>query len=150
MQKAQDLHIKHLYAVGEDQESVSSSSDVLSEITINEVVSQEDRGWYKNKREFREHSHNSRETSPQRREYTKRVTFNQPFVTKATNDSEYSISSRNSRIPNQPSKEPENDKSAQQPSAIHGSFTQIMVNPMQLQDHEFTAWLDRLVEARKN
>ena len=27
---------------------------------------------------------------------------------------------------------------------------QIMVNPMQLQDHEFTAWLDRLVEARKN
>ena len=25
-----------------------------------------------------------------------------------------------------------------------------MVNPMQLQDHEFTAWLDRLVEARKN
>ena len=27
---------------------------------------------------------------------------------------------------------------------------QIMVNPMQSQDHEFTAWLDRLVEARKN
>ena len=27
---------------------------------------------------------------------------------------------------------------------------QIMVNPMQLQDHKFTAWLDRLVEARKN
>ena len=25
-----------------------------------------------------------------------------------------------------------------------------MVNPIQLQDHEFTAWLDRLVEARKN
>ena len=25
-----------------------------------------------------------------------------------------------------------------------------MVNPMQLQDHEFTVWLDRLVEARKN
>ena len=33
---------------------------------------------------------------------------------------------------------------------IRGSFTQIMVNPMQLQDHKFTAWLDRLVEARKN
>ena len=25
-----------------------------------------------------------------------------------------------------------------------------MVNPMQLQDHEFMAWLDRLVEARRN
>ena len=33
---------------------------------------------------------------------------------------------------------------------LRGSFTQIMVNPIQLQDHEFTAWLDRLVEARKN
>ena len=29
MQKAQDLHIKHLYAIGEDQDSVTSSSDVL-------------------------------------------------------------------------------------------------------------------------
>ena len=67
MQKVQDLHIKHLYAIGEDQESVTSSNDVLPEITINEVTSREDRGWYKNKREFREHSHNSREISPQRR-----------------------------------------------------------------------------------
>ena len=39
MQKAQDLHIKHLYVIGEDQESVTSSSDVLPEITINEVTS---------------------------------------------------------------------------------------------------------------
>ena len=48
------------------------------------------------------------------------------------------------------SKEPENNKSTQQPSVICGSFTQIIVNPMQLQDHEFTAWMDRLVEVRKN
>ena len=123
---------------------------MLLEITINKVTSREDRGWYKNKREFREHSHNSWEISPQRREYTKRVTFNQPFGTKATNESEYSNSSRNLWILNQHLKEPENDKSVQQPSVIRGSFTQIIVNPMQLQDHEFTAWLDRLVEARKN
>ena len=58
MQKAQDLHIKHLYAIGEDQDSVTSSSDALPEITINEVTSREDRGWYKNKRDFREHSQN--------------------------------------------------------------------------------------------
>ena len=140
MQKAQDLHIKHLYAIGEDQESVTSSNDVLPEITINKVTS----------REFREHSHNLWEISPQRRDYTKRVTFNQQFGTKPTNDNEYNDSSRNSRVPNQHSKEPENDKSVQQPSVIRGSFTQIMVNPMQLQDHEFTAWLDRLVEARTN
>ena len=129
---------------------MTSSNDVLPEITINEVTSREDRGWYKNKRKFREHLHNSREISPQRRDYTKRVTFNQQFGTKPANDSEYSNSSRNSRVPNQHSKEPENDKLVQQPSVICGSFMQIMVNPMQLQDHEFTAWLDRLVEARKN
>ena len=75
IQKAQDLHIKHLYVIGEDQDSVTCSSDVLPEITVNEVTSREDRGWYKNKRDFREHPQNSREISPQRREYSKRVTF---------------------------------------------------------------------------
>ena len=150
MQKAQDLHIKHLYAIGEDQDSVTSSSDALPEITINEVTAREDRGWYKNKRDFREHLQNSWEVSLQRREYTKRVTFNQPSGMKTANNSEYSDSSQNSQVLNYHSKEPENDKSTQQPSVTHGSFTQIMVNPMQLQDHEFTAWLDRLVEARKN
>ena len=150
MQKAQDLHIKHLYVIGKDQELVTSSNDVLPEITINEVNSREDRGWYKNKCEFREHSHNSWEISLQRREYTRRVTLNQPSGTKTANDSEYSDSFRNSQVPKQHSNEPENDKSIQKPSVIRGSFTQIMVNPMQLQDHEFTAWLDRLVEARKN
>ena len=150
MQKAQDLHIKHLYVIGEDQDSVTSNSDGLPEITVNEVTSREDRGWYKNKRNFREHLQNLREISPQRREYSKRVTFNQPSGTRTANNSEYSDSSRNLHIPNNYSKEPENDKSNQQRSVIPRSFTQIMVNPMQLQDHEFTAWLDRLVEARKN
>ena len=149
MQKAQDLHIKHLYAIGEDQDSVTNSSDVLPEITVNEVTSREDRGWYRNKRDFREHSQNSREKSPQK-EYSKEVTFNQPSQTRTTNGHEYSDSSRNSRVPNNYSREQENDKASQQQSVIRGSFTQIMVNPMQLQDHEFTAWLDRLVEARKN
>ena len=150
MQKAQDLHIKHLYAIGEDQDSVTSSSDVLLEMTVNEVTSREDRGWYKNKRDFREHSQNSWEISLQRREYSKRVTFNQLSGTRTPNNSEYSDSSRNSRVTNNQPSEPEKDKSHLQPSVIRGSFTQIMVNPMQLQDHEFTAWLDRLVEARKN
>ena len=150
MQKAQDLHTKHLYGIGEDQDSMTSSGDVLPKITVNEVTSREDRGWYRNKRDFREHSQNSREESPQRKEYSKRVTFNQPSGTRTPNNSEYSDSSRNSWVTNHHPKEPENDKSNQLPSMIRGSFTQIMVNPMQLQDHEFTAWLDRLVEARKN
>ena len=31
-----------------------------------------------------------------------------------------------------------------------GSYTQIMVNPTKLSDKEFVAWMDRLVEARRN
>ena len=31
-----------------------------------------------------------------------------------------------------------------------GSYTHILVNPTQLLDAEFTAWMDRLVEARRN
>ena len=58
IQNVQDLHIKHLYVIGKDQESVTSNNDVVPEIIINEVTSREDRGWYKNKCEFREHSHN--------------------------------------------------------------------------------------------
>ena len=150
MQKAQDLHIKHLYAIGEDQDLMTSSSDVLPEITINKVTSREDRGWYKNKHDFRERSQNLWDISPQRKEYSKRVTFNQPSETRTANNTEYSDSSRNLHVRNNYSKEPENNKLNQQPSVIRGSFTQIMVNPMQLHDHEFTAWLDRLVEARKN
>ena len=113
MQKTQDLHIKHLYVIGEDQESVTSNNDVLPEITINEVTPREDRGWYKNKCEFREHSHNLREISLQRREYAKRVTLNQPSRTKTANNSKYSDSSQNSWVQNRHSKEPENDKSVQ-------------------------------------
>ena len=128
MQKAQDLHIKHLYVIGEDQDSVVSSSDVLPEITVNEVTSREDRGKI-------EHSQNSREMSPQRREHSKKVTFDQPSGMRTANNSEYSDSSRNSCVLNNYSREQESDKLSQQPSVIRGSFTQIMVNPMQLQDH---------------
>ena len=37
-----------------------------------------------------------------------------------------------------------------QNSVLKGSYTQIMVNPMQLSDVEFTNWMEKLVEARKN
>ena len=125
MQKAQDLHIKHLYAIGEDQDSVTNSSDVLPEITVNEVTSREDRGWYRNKRDFREHLQNSREKSPQRREYSKQVTFNQLSETRTRNSSEYSDSSRNLRVPNNYSREQESDKASQQPSVICGSLRKL-------------------------
>ena len=38
-----------------------------------------------------------------------------------------------------------------QPTAVaKGGYTQIVVNPMQLEDEAFTAWMQRLTEARRN
>ena len=37
-----------------------------------------------------------------------------------------------------------------QTSVLRGGYTQIMVNPVQLTDAEFTNWMEKLVEARKN
>ena len=71
MQKAQDLHIKHLYALGEDQQDLSTtiSPDALPEITVNEVNTHENRGWYKNNQDFSKHSQNSWEAPRQTNYY---------------------------------------------------------------------------------
>ena len=63
MQKAQDLHIKHLYALGEHQQDqpTASPSDTLPEITVNEVNVRDNRGWYKNNHEYQEYSQNLQE-----------------------------------------------------------------------------------------
>ena len=151
MQKAQDLHIKHLYASGEDQQEVhiTNSQEALTEITVNEANIRENRGWYRNNREFREHSQDSREMQKRPQSNIQQRHFGQPSTKGLIPSSENSEPSQNSRIVEQHA-ESEQPKETQQPSMLRGSFTQIMVNPMQLQDHEFTAWLDRLVEARKN
>ena len=41
----------------------------------------------------------------------------------------------------------QNEENRQLP---RGSYTQIMVNPTQLSNREFAAWMERLVEARRN
>ena len=37
-----------------------------------------------------------------------------------------------------------------QSSVLRGGYTQILINPMQLTDAEFTIWMEKLVEARRN
>ena len=45
---ALDLHIKHPYAMGEDQQDASyaSSDNILPEIMVNEVNTRDNRGWH--------------------------------------------------------------------------------------------------------
>ena len=76
------------------------------------------------------------------------VTFNGPYGSDATQTSEHVECSTD--LP-RPAAKPEMTPTSQQhPNLLQGFYTQIMVNPMQLQEHEFTAWLERLVEARRN
>ena len=79
MQKAQDLHIKHLYATGEDQQSspTTSSSDILPEITINKINACDNRGWSRNQCQSGDYLQNSWEI-PGQHGYAKKVTFSQP------------------------------------------------------------------------
>ena len=44
----------------------------------------------------------------------------------------------------------QNREENNQSSVLHGEYTQIMVNPVHLSDVEFTNWMEKLVEARKN
>ena len=145
MQKAQDLHIKHLYAIGEEQQDPAvTSSEGPPEITVNKMNTGKNRGWYRNQSETSEYSQNSHETP---RPTNKKVTFDRAYDVRTASNSEPSGSSQDLRVSNQVLQE--TDKGKQQPSILRGSFTQIMVNLMQLQDHEFTASLNRLVEAKK-
>ena len=44
----------------------------------------------------------------------------------------------------------ENSQHSWPPTVDRGSYTQIVVNPMQMEDEAFTAWMQRLTEARRN
>ena len=44
----------------------------------------------------------------------------------------------------------ENSQHSQPAAVARGGYTQIVVNPMQLEDEAFTAWMQRLTEARRN
>ena len=90
MQKTQDLNIRHLYALGEDQqESSTKSLDILPEIMVNKVNTHDNRGWYRNRCESRDYSQNSRELN-RPNNYAKKVTFRQPHGTQTDLNSEHS------------------------------------------------------------
>ena len=62
-------------------------------------------------------------------------------------------SNRDTEVKKTDKKQSEFSKNSQcsQPAAVaRGGYTQIVVNPIQLEDEAFTAWMQRLTEARRN
>lgn len=122
MQKAQDLHIKHLYAVGEDQQDpLPINPDGLPEITVNEMNTQDNKGWYRNRRKDSQYSQNSWERSMPTGYYNKKVMFDQSYDTRAVLNSESSDHSSDLWTLSTLSQEVDKDKPLQQPNLIRGS-----------------------------
>ena len=174
MTKAQQLHVKHLYSTGieADEEQMKPVEDVI----ISEI-SQKFKDKYKFRRDdFRNSSRNRQDSygQSQRRwqhgqQYEGRKNFNyspkyQTAQTSNDNqgeqrrfDTSTNQAPRQQTFDRQDPREASDDSTRRQNrgepgqnSVLRGGYTQILVNPMQLTDLEFTTWLEKLVEARKN
>ena len=110
MRKAEELYMKHIYAM-EGQMENSQNSPMTRDVIINEVNATQKSG-----------QHNQR-------------------VWRSKENSEIPPRTDNFQFRKQ------NKDNRQLP---RGSYTHILVNPTQLSDAEFTAWMDRLVEVRQN
>ena len=54
------------------------------------------------------------------------------------------------KMDNKQSEFSENSQCSRPAAVARGGYTQIVVNPMQLEDEAFTTWMQRLTEARRN
>ena len=132
MKKAEELYMKHIYATGEIPNKRQNLAS--TEVTINEVDSpQRPRDYTHRHWRKRENS----EISPNQQKFHK-----QPWQAEGSN--EISPNRDDFQGRHRPLQNVENRQ------LPRGSYTQIMVNPTQLSDKEFAAWIERLVEARRN
>ena len=134
MKKAEELYMKHVYTMGGSEDSVENQ--VMKEVTINEVGS-----FRSTQKTWKDR--NTSEILPDRSSYGR------------PNMSKYGTG-RTGEIPSE-DKADTNYRGSRDGTNSHsvnrlprGSYTQIMVNPTQLSDREFMAWMDCLVEARRN
>ena len=172
MTKAQQLSVKHLYAAGEETEE--NQSKPTEDVVINEI-SQKFQNKYQGRRDdFRDSSRNRQDSYEHRpwQQYGGRRNSNysanyqsSPTTGAEDHNKQRRFDTSTNLAPNaqqstdrqQPTTEKSDDSTrrqnrgeASQTSILRGGYTQILVNPMQLTDTEFTLWLEKLVEARKN
>ena len=120
MRKAEELYMKHIYATGGIDSKQENGTS--TEVVINKVTTQK-AGHYSHR----------------------------PWRNKDGGK----ISPNSGNFQRQPWKDRESSKISANTEGLQrqlprGSYTQIIVNPTQLSDTEFVAWMDRLVEACRN
>ena len=146
MTKAQEIYIKHLYSTGEDSLASTAVNNQSKKpaIIVEEVQTDRRLRWAQRKNKEGDEYSTPSTGNHHRSAYGNYEANNsrkyESMAGRKGGDEQSSPSDRQKT----------EGRNTQLPSTIRGSYTQILVNPMQLQDHEFTAWLEHLVEARKN
>ena len=131
MKRAEELYMKHVYPTGGSDEQ--TDTQITKEVTINEVSRHTPNHRFEKDR-------NISEIPPVRNTYGK--TFQRRYENNRTGEIPPNTQDNRGRKEGL-----DTQASSQLP---RGSYTQIMINPIQLSDKEFVAWMDRLVEARRN
>ena len=121
MRKAQDLHVKYYYTTGR-KENIDSTKDT---VVINEV------GAYRDEISSSRYG-GTRESTDYNKERPKGYQ-SQMWKSRGREVNRDEISSQ--RNP--------------QHTALRNAYTQVLVNPIQLSDDEFAAWIGRIVDARR-
>ena len=158
MKKSEELYVKHLYSsVTEQEEDYSNKKQ--QEVVINEVNYGEQRDQRRSRYEEKceesfnhgrygrnENWNEQAKTNPGKN--SKKSFFSQANITDrhVTWTDAANVAEKGKKLNNQ-----QNERSTStNASILKGSYTQIMVNPTQLSEHEFTNWMEKLMEARKN
>ena len=158
MKKSEELYVKHLYSSATEQEE-DYSNKKQQEVVINEVNYGErrdqKRSRYEEKREksFNRSGYRRNENWSEQAKTNPGKNSEKSFFPQANNSDRHvtwtdaaNVAEKGEKSNNQ-----RNERSTSaNASILKGSYTQIIVNPTQLSEHEFTNWMEKLMEARKN
>ena len=158
MKKSEELYVKHLYSSATEQDE-DYSNKKQQEVVINEVNYRERRDQrksrYEEKREklFNCGGYGRNENWYEQSKTNLSENSEKLFLPQANNSDRHvtwtdaaKVTEKGEKLNNQ-----QNERSTSaNTSILKGSYTQIMVNPTQLSEHEFTNWMEKLMEARKN
>ena len=161
MKKSEELYVKHLYSSATEQEE-DYTNKKQQEVVINEVSYGERRhqrrSRYKDKCKKSNYRggygrNESWNTNNEQSKANSGENSEKSFFPQA-NSSDCHVTWINGTNTGEKGKKSNNLQNGQSTGAnasiLKGSYTQIMVNPMQLSEHEFTNWMEKLMEARKN
>ena len=124
MQKAQDLHIKYYYTTGRSE----STENTKETVTINEL-------------------------GPHRDEISSHSLYRYTRLGENYGSSKDRPKGYQSQLWRSRGREAVKDENSSykglQHAALRNAYTQVLVNPIQLSDEEFAAWIGRIVDARR-